>query len=475
MSNYMNQTYSGRYKILEELPNQNDYEFYFKGRDLQTNKDVQFRIIPIYKDNPTLTEQSQQFIFKELNLMKKLKFKGLPNFVDSISNENENIIITDYQDGRSLEEYLKKTPQLSEQDTLEFLNKLLPIIRYLHSQEPPVIYRDLQPKNIFINVNGDVYLAKYEAARTYKADKVKDTFVVSTRGYNPPEQALGKGQSDPKSDIFSIGMIIFQMLTGKDPTTSLILPKVSDIRKDISPIWTQLVSKATNIKQDKRYVSIDELMTDLHRIQSGSLDYNPAQGKISGAPAQKPAPVTPKPGLSVKTATGAQAPRPAVVAAPKPVQIQTPQQARPNVQAPPIARPNVQAPVVGRPTVQPVVQHTQTPVIARPNIQQTRPTETPVVQQPQQTNVGSVTQPTIQQPVVNTPPTQQMQSSGVGQEPPKANPVMRLIAIALFILALIVFFVSIPIPFLGGIIKYVVGAILIVVGAIFFFLGKPKV
>ena len=131
MSNYMNQTYSGRYKILEELPNQNEYEFYFKGKDLQTNKDLQFRIIPIYKDNSSLTEQSQQsqqFLFKEINLMKKLKFKGLPVFVDSISNENENIIITDYQDGRSLEEYLKKTPQLSEQDTLEFLNKLLPII-----------------------------------------------------------------------------------------------------------------------------------------------------------------------------------------------------------------------------------------------------------------------------------------------------------------------------------------------------------
>ena len=174
---------------------------------------------------------------------------------------------------------------------------------------------------------------------------------------------------------------------------------------------------------------------------------------------------------SVKTATGAQPPRPAVVAAPKPVQIQTPQ-ARPNVQqASPIARPNVQSPVVGRPTVQPVVQQTPTPVIARPNIQQTRPTETPVVQQPQQTNIGSVNQPTIQQPVVNTPPTQ---PSGVGQEPPKANPVMRLIAVVLAIIGLIIL-LPIPIPFLGGIIKYVVGAILIVGGAIFFFLGKPKV
>ena len=474
MSNYMNQIYNGKYKILEELPNQNDYEFYFKGKDLQTNKDLQFRIIPIYKDNPSLTEQSQQFIFKELNLMKKLKFKGLPAFVDNITTENENIIITEYQDGRSLEEYLKKTPQLSENDTLEVLNKLLPIIRYLHTQEPPIIYRDLQPKNIYINVNGDIYLAKYEAARTYKADKVKDTVVVSTRGYNPPEQALGKGQSDPRSDIFSIGMIIFQMLTGKDPTASLILPKVSDIRKDISPIWTQLVSKATNIKQDKRYESIDELMTDLHRIQSGSLDYNPAQGKISGTQ-QKPAPVTPKPGLSVKNATGQQPSRPAVIATPRqPVQVQTPQ-ARPNVQTPspapavkqpvqssPLARPIQTQP---QPIARPAVQQAQpTPVVAKPNIQQpvAQPTQQPV-------NVGQQNQP------VTTSPVQQIQNRGGVPEPPKANPAMRLIALVLFILALVVFFVPLPIPILGGIIKWVIGGIFVVVGAILFFLGKSKV
>ena len=479
MSNYMNQTYSGRYKIQEELPNQNDYEFYFKGKDLQTNKDIQFRIIPIYKDNPSLTEQSHKFIFKELNLMKKLRFKGLPAFVDSISNENENIIITEYQNGKSLEEYLKKTPQLSESDTLEFLNKLLPIIRYLHTQEPPVIYRDLQPKNIYINVNGDVYLAKYEAARTYKADKVKDTVVVSTRGYNPPEQALGKGQSDPRSDIFSIGMIIFQMLTGKDPTASLILPKVSDVRKDISPIWTQLVSKATNIKQDKRYESIDELMTDIHRIQSGSLDYNPAQGKISGTQ-QKPAPVVPKPGLSVKNATGQQPSRPpAVIATPRqPVQVQTPQQAKPNVQVQPTVRQNTATPgssVLTRPiqTQQPIARPTvqqpqPTPIVAKPNIQQ------PVVQQPQPTN-NVVQQPIQQQQPNTTSPVQQMQNQGGVPEPPKANPAMRLMAIVLFVIALVVFFVPLPIEFLKqGIIKWVAGGIIAVIGAILFFLGKPK-
>ena len=465
MSNYMNQTYSGRYKILEELPNQNEYEFYFKGKDLQTNKDLQFRIIPIYKDNSSLTEQSQQsqqFLFKEINLMKKLKFKGLPVFVDSISNENENIIITEYQNGKSLEEFLKRTPQLSESDTLQFLSKLLPIIRYLHTQEPPIIYRDLQPKNIYINVNGDVYLAKYEAARTYKADKVKDTVVVSTRGYNPPEQALGKGQSDPRSDIFSIGMIIFQMLTGKDPTASLILPKVSDIRKDISPIWTQLVSKATNIKQDKRYVSVDELFADIQRIQSGSLAYNPAENKMASAPAQ---PQAPKPGLSVKTATGQQPSRPAVIATPRqPVQIQTPQ-ARPNIQTQPAGRPPMPSPVA-KPNVQ--TQPVQQATVSRPV--QAQPTITQNIEPKQESNQVEQNQPMSNAPIEE--PTKQEKQI----ETPKPNGMLRLVGALLLVLGLIVLVLGFVVPNLivGSMIKFVAGGILLVIGIILFLIGKPK-
>ena len=465
MSNYMNQTYSGRYKILEELPNQNEYEFYFKGKDLQTNKDLQFRIIPIYKDNSSLTEQSQQsqqFLFKEINLMKKLKFKGLPVFVDSISNENENIIITEYQNGKSLEEFLKRTPQLSESDTLQFLSKLLPIIRYLHTQEPPIIYRDLQPKNIYINVNGDVYLAKYEAARTYKADKVKDTVVVSTRGYNPPEQALGKGQSDPRSDIFSIGMIIFQMLTGKDPTASLILPKVSDIRKDISPIWTQLVSKATNIKQDKRYVSVDELFADIQRIQSGSLAYNPAENKMASAPAQ---PQAPKPGLSVKTATGQQPSRPAVIATPRqPVQIQTPQ-ARPNIQTQPAGRPPMPSPVA-KPNVQ--TQPVQQATVSRPV--QAQPTINQNIEPKQESNQVEQNQPMSNAPIEE----QTKQEKQI--ETPKPNGMLRLVGALLLVLGLIVIVLGFVVPSLivGAMIKFVAGGILLVIGIILFLIGKPK-
>ena len=286
-SKYLNKIYLDRYKIYEEISGQNDYELYFTGKDLQTNKTVQFRIIPVDLAHPELKEQSQAFIFKELGLLQRLHHEGLPVFLDSFNSKEENVIITEYREGISLAEKLKTKSIYSEAETLDFIDKLLPILQYLHNQVPPVIYRDLQPNSIFFDKNGHLFLKKYEAARTYKADKIKDTVVVSTRGYNPPEQALGKGQSDARSDLYSVGMITFQLLTGKDPTASLILPKVSDLKSDVSPIWTTLASKATNIKPDKRYTSVEDLLIDIYRIKGVAFD-----------PPSKPAEAPSKPAMS---------------------------------------------------------------------------------------------------------------------------------------------------------------------------------
>ncbi len=361
-SKYINKIYLDRYKVLEEIQGTNDYELSFKGKDLQTDKTVLLRIIPIDKEHPELREQSQHFIFKELGLLQRLHHEGLPTFLDSFNSKEENVIITEYREGLPLIEKLKTKAQFSEQETLDFIEKLLPILQYLHNQTPPIIYRDLQPNSIFFDKNGHLFLTKYEAARTYKADKIKDTVVVSTRGYNPPEQALGKGQSDARSDLYSVGMIAFQMLTGKDPTASLILPKVSDIRADVSSVWTTLVSKATNIKPDKRYTSVEDLLIDIYRIKGVSVESMPKPATPAPMPQRPTAPVTvqtssfPPQGAAVHQRPpmpgqqpAAQRPAAAQAAVPQPMQ-QRP--AAPQAPAQPPAMPVQQRPVPQQPVQQ---------------------------------------------------------------------------------------------------------------------------
>ncbi|GEM_PF-2542804 len=267
--NYINKVFLDKFKVESEITG-GEYEHSFVGKDLKNNQPVHIRIIPIDTDHPELLEQSQNFVFKEVSLLQRLNFPGLPVFIESISDREENVIITDFSEGSPLSEKLEKQSTCSEEEVIDFLNKLLPILDYLHSQTPPVIYRDLQPKNIFYDPKGSLFLTKYEAARTYKADKIKDTIIHASRGYSPPEQAFGKGQSDARSDIYSVGMIVFQMFTGKDPTKApLILPKISDIRKDVNPMWSAIASKATNIKVDKRYSSVKEVMKDLENMKAG--------------------------------------------------------------------------------------------------------------------------------------------------------------------------------------------------------------
>ncbi|MDQ7825563.1 MAG: serine/threonine-protein kinase, partial [Candidatus Eremiobacteraeota bacterium] len=296
---YLNRVYQDRYRVEKEIPG-GEFESSFLGKDLKTEEAVHIRVIPIDTEHPELLEQSQHFVFKEVGLLQRLTHPGLPVFLESVSDTEESVIITKYIEGTPLAERLIDEAKLHEDEVLDFLDRLLPILDYLHAQTPPVIYRDLQPKSIFYDDKNNIFLTKFEQARTFKADKIKDTVIHSTRGYSPPEQAFGKGQSDARSDIYSVGMIIFQMLTGKDPTKApLILPKVADLRNDVSPLWNSIVSKATNIKVDKRYASVKELESDLAKIKGAVAPPVQEAEKKEEKPAAEPAPAPAKKKIAI--------------------------------------------------------------------------------------------------------------------------------------------------------------------------------
>ena len=281
-----------------------DYESYFKGKDHKTNKDVLLRVIHSFRFKKLRAKKLlQNAILDEINLMKKNKFKGLPIFIDSIkvsdkdfdlidkyffedffididyiNDKNLHIIITEYKDGVCLEEYLKKNNKLSESKILEFLNKLIPIVRYLHNQEPPIIYEDLNPNNIYIDGNDDVYFIRYNVISKYMEfheffgrENGIEYHPFIKPSYQAPELAFIYNNYNSaffrKADIYSIGRIIFFMLTGKSPMDSIVIPKVSVLRKDVSSVWTEIVSKSTNLeKHERKYESVDELMNDLRKI-----------------------------------------------------------------------------------------------------------------------------------------------------------------------------------------------------------------
>ncbi|GHO49873.1 serine/threonine protein kinase [Ktedonospora formicarum] len=101
-------------------------------------------------------------------------------------------------------------------EALDIGIQLSSVLCYLHQQQPPIIFRDLKPDNVMRIPAGDLYLIDFGIARHFKPGQSKDTVAYGTIGYAAPEQ-FGKAQTTPRSDIYSLGATLHQLLSGDDP------------------------------------------------------------------------------------------------------------------------------------------------------------------------------------------------------------------------------------------------------------------
>ena len=172
---------------------------------------------------------------------------GIPEIYHVIEDEDKLIVIEEYINGSTLSEYENEHGVFSPISALNIAMQLCDILQRLHSMSPPVIHRDIKPSNIMISQDLKITLIDFNASKTYDAAKTRDTILMGTADYAAPEQ-FGFSQSDARTDIYAVGVIINVLLTGK-------LPKEDLCSKPISKI----VSKCTNIDPDKRYPSVRHL------------------------------------------------------------------------------------------------------------------------------------------------------------------------------------------------------------------------
>jgi tRNA A-37 threonylcarbamoyl transferase component Bud32 len=154
-------------------------------------------------------------IYKEIHesaILKTLSHERLPAFADEYQDENTVCIVREYIEGTPLNEYLAGR-RLPPAEAISLCAGLCDILTYLHSRKPPVIHRDIKPHNIIVQNNGDVALVDFDIARIYANDADTDTRIIGTRSYAPPEQ-YGFSQTDCRTDIYSLGVLLCCMLTG---------------------------------------------------------------------------------------------------------------------------------------------------------------------------------------------------------------------------------------------------------------------
>lgn len=166
------------------------------------------------------------------------------------------IVIEEFINGKTLQRILDDNGPLDEDIAIGYIINLCSILDILHNQTPSVIHRDIKPSNIIIDNSGVLKLIDFDVSRVYKEESNMDTHILGTKGYASPEQ-FGFEQTDCRSDIYSVGVLINVLTTGKHIKEKLNEGKLKDI-----------IEKCTSLSPDSRYSSVKELQMDLSKILS---------------------------------------------------------------------------------------------------------------------------------------------------------------------------------------------------------------
>src|SRR5216683_2333753 len=154
---------------------------------------------------------------REVSLLSQLNHPNLPHLYEHFRSPGHWYLVMDFIVGETLEEYQSKAPnrRLLLSEVLDIGLQLCTVLDYLHSQQPPIVFRDLKPANIMRTPTGQLYLIDFGIARYFKPGQAKDTVALGSHGYAAPEQ-YGKAQTTPRADIYSLGAVLHQLLTARD-------------------------------------------------------------------------------------------------------------------------------------------------------------------------------------------------------------------------------------------------------------------
>lgn len=205
---------------------------------------------------------------QEIQMLQNLRHPAIPQISGVIENENYVCVIQEYIEGKNLNALVDQFGPYPADYVVSLAKQICAFLAYIHSFHPPYIYRDMKPANIFLQSNGYIKIIDFGIMRTYKPGKMKDTVALGTRGYAAPEQ-YGTAQSDPRTDIFGLGVTMYFLLTGDDPRNPNFngMKPIRALNPSIPKGMEYIIEKCTRIDPNQRYQSAGELLKDLDNIR----------------------------------------------------------------------------------------------------------------------------------------------------------------------------------------------------------------
>lgn len=264
-----------KYEILTEIGH-GGMSVVYLAMDTHLNKQWAVKEIR-KKGNGKNDEVVVNSLLAEANLMKRLDHPSLPRIVDIIDNGITIFVVMDYIEGESLDKILAEYGAQPEELVIGWAKQLCDALSYLHSQKPPIIYRDMKPANVMLKPEGNIKIIDFGIAREYKELSLADTTVLGTKGYAPPEQY--SGQTDARSDIYALGMTMHHLLTGIDPRTGETYAPVRMWNPEVSEGMEMIIDKCVQPAAEHRYQNCQDLLYDLEHPELITKDYKKKQKK----------------------------------------------------------------------------------------------------------------------------------------------------------------------------------------------------
>jgi serine/threonine-protein kinase len=260
----------GKYEILKKI-GQGGMSIVYVAMDTRLNK--QWAVKEIKKNKKQDTATLLRGLQMEANILKMVDHPVLPRIVDIINYKGTVFVVMDYIEGRTLSEVLKKEGPQPQEKVVEWAKDLCGALDYLHSLNPPIIYRDMKPANIMLKPDGRVKLIDFGTAKEFDEESLADTTALGTRGYAAPEQfgdARGRGihKTDARTDIYSLGATMYHILTGKNPSEPpYVMKPIREWNPLLSGGLEKIILKCTMPNPEDRYQNCGELLYALEHYE----------------------------------------------------------------------------------------------------------------------------------------------------------------------------------------------------------------
>ena len=263
----------GRYEILQLL-GEGGMGAVYKAADRELDRFVALKVIrPELASNPSILARFKQ----ELLLAHQVTHRNVIRIYDLGEAEGVKFITMEFIEGQDLRALIREKKRFTPEEAVDVIQQVCQALNAAHGVG--VIHRDLKPQNIMQDRSGRILVMDFGLARTVEGDGMTQTgALVGTMEYMSPEQALAK-DLDQRSDIFALGLILYEMLTGKQPfvaesalaslikrTQERAIP-VSDVDAQIPGALSGIVSKCLERDVEQRYQNVSAILADLNTWQ----------------------------------------------------------------------------------------------------------------------------------------------------------------------------------------------------------------